>query len=304
MSNNQAFVTGGSGFLGTHLVDELLSRNWEVISMTRRPGERRPGTRAVFGDLLEPGTMELGPLRDCQVVFHFGATTPYSNRDACEDSYFRGNFEATRHLVDEAARAGVEHFVYASGVMVSGSGRSSPAKETDRTEPHGAYLLSKLFGELYCEHQRRTAGFPVTSLRLTSPYGPGLEARTVLRIFAEASLASRPIHVYGTGRRRQNFVHVKDVVRACFLAIDRHRPGLYNIGGAQAVSMRELANVMVELCSSSSEVLMSNRPDPQEGCDWDADLTKAATLLGYTPHVELEQGLKDYLRWVEGTMEA
>ncbi len=296
----RALVTGGTGFLGSHLVAELRREGWEVVCLVRRPvisGDA--GVSCVTADLGQPaalGAMLHGIGRiDC--VFHFGAVLPAQQPAPTVPQYWTVNALATVALLEWAGHSRVASFVYASGVAVVGAPEQLPVTETHPLAPTHPYLISKLAGELACETARRIGRCSITSLRITSPYGPGMPPTTVLPRFLRQAQDSEPLRWFGSGKRSQNFVHITDVIRAGLLAAQTARPGVYNIGGPSAINMRNLAETIIRLTPGSrSRAEAAGQPDPQDGWRWEVDLSRAATELGYRPSVTIEAGLADYIR--------
>jgi UDP-glucose 4-epimerase len=302
----RALVTGATGFIGNSLVLELRRRGWNVVCTVRSPVETTDADiRCVQADLLQLAQLEgmlqaAGPMDS---VFHFGALLPAAER--CIEQYLAVNCVATSRLLEAAGQMGAKSFVYASSLPVIGAPEHLPITEGHSVKPRHAYHLSKLCGEMACEMTRRVRKRNVSSLRITSPYGPGMMQNGVLPRFVSRALKSEEIQWLGNGSRAQNFVHVTDVVAAALLAAATDRPGIYNVGGSETTSMQELARSVTRLTpGTSSQVTASGNPDPEEGCRWEVDLTRAAAGLGYRPKISLEQGLGEYIAWVQSGQDA
>ena len=297
----RAFVTGATGFIGNYLVLELRRRGWNVVCMVRRGLETKDqGIACVQADLLQPAQLDgiLHPAGTVDSVFHFGALLPAA--DPTIEQYLLANCAATSRLLEVAARMGARSFVYASSLPVIGSPEHLPITEEHSVKPKHPYHLSKLCGEMACETARRVLNRNVSSLRITSPYGPGMTQKGVLPRFVSKALKSEEIQWMGSGERAQNFVHVTDVVEAALLAAETDRPGLYNVGGSETTSMQELArSVAKPTRETGSNASASGKPDPEEGCRWEVDLTRTAAALGYRPQVSLEQGLGEYIAYMQ-----
>jgi nucleoside-diphosphate-sugar epimerase len=301
----RALVTGATGFIGNYLVLELRRRGWDVVCMTRRPVETKDANiRCVQADLLQPAQLD-GVLRSAvpvDSVFHFAALLPEVGTTI--EQYLLANCVATSRLLELAGEMGAKSFVYASSLPVIGTPEHLPITEEHSLRPKHPYHLSKLCGEMACEMARRMEKRNVSSLRITSPYGPGMVQNSVLPRFVSKALQSEEIHWMGSGSRAQNFVHVTDVVAAALLAAETDKPGLYNMGGSETTSMEELARLVTKLTPGTrSKVSASGQPDPEERCRWEVDLTRAAAGLGYRPKVPLEQGLGEYIEWMQSGQE-
>lgn len=302
----RALVTGATGFIGRHLVLELCRRRWSVLCVVRRQVEPcDPRIKCLQGDLLQPSSLQLNEISSSvDVLFHFAAQLPAN--DISVERYQAANCTATTWLLDAAARMNIKSVVYASSLPVIGAPRDLPITEDHDTKPSHPYHVSKLCGEFACEKERRTSGRRITSLRITSPYGPGMSSGLLAR-FVSRTLRSEPIQWLGSGSRAQNFVHISDVVDSALLAAGTDSPGIYNIGGAETTTMQELARLVVRLASvsgSESQASSAGGSDPEEGYRWEVDLSRAESCLAYLPKVSLEQGVQEYLRWAESGADA
>jgi len=292
-------VTGATGFIGSNLVAALRHQGWAVVCVVRRPVKSHdPGIVCVTGDLLEVESMNYArsEVGEIDVLFHLGAMLP-AREPAFERSLFlmANTFGAIR-LLQTAINMGIPSIVYASGVSIIGKPEVIPITEDHPIHPVDPYQVSKLCAELYCQRVSQIEHKQIVSLRITSPYGQGMSPFTVLSRFAQQAIRSEDIFLYGTGNRRQNFVHVSDVVFACLLAAKAKLSGVYNVAGSASISMRELAELVVRLAPGSrSRVRSSGSPDPQDDYRWEVDLTRSESRLGYRPMLLFEEGLTQYI---------
>jgi UDP-glucose 4-epimerase len=294
----RALVTGATGFLGNHLTLELRRQGWEVVCAVRGQVESRdPGIRCVALDLGRPEPLGPDPcLGGADVMFHLAASMPAVGREPDCARFLVENACATARLLASAQKLRIGAFVYASSAAIVGEPEKLPIREEHPVRPLHAYLVGKAAGELVCEMERLTAGSRVVSLRITSPYGAGMPAGSVLPLFVRRAIASEDVTWHGTGERSQNFVHARDVVNAFLLAANTRHPGVYNVGHSHSICMRDLAKLVVSLTpGSTSEARASMLPDPQDRFRWEIDLSRSAAGMGYTPQVELESGLAEYI---------
>jgi UDP-glucose 4-epimerase len=300
MRSRCALVTGATGFIGNYLVRELRRLNWRVFCLTRQSlNSEDPGIDCVSGDLTQPGTLERvwRQVKGVDTVFHLAAQLPTDDATEIDDVlFYETNAVATMKLLKASIDAGVASFVYASSLTLIGKPRVLPITEDHPVSNFHPYFISKFCGELYCETVRRTENRRVSSLRITSPYGAGMSERSVLSRFVHLAMGSKDIELFGSGNRRQNFVHVEDVIRAILLAADTQSPGVFNVGGACSISMKDLAALVLRLVPGREHALRNNGlPDPQDDYFWDVDLSRAERFLAYHPEVSLEEGLSHYI---------
>ena len=300
----RALVTGGTGFIGNHLVLELARRGWKAVCLTKRPVRSRlPKVTVLTEDLSQPKPVKRvkAAIGKIDVVFHLAAAVPHApEKKPDSGSFFLTNALGTLYLSRLALELKADSFVYASSISVIGKPSRTPIDEDHPTAPLSAYALSKLYGELYCEWMRRTGLKRTFSFRISSPYGPGMGVNSVLPNFVRKALVSRDFGWMGQGKRVQNFVHVSDVVKAFLLAAEKNNPGIYNIGGPSSISMKKLAQKVKKLAPQcKSRIGSVGKPDPQEDFRWRIDSCLAHSKLGYDPQVALEQGLKGYIAHVQ-----
>ena len=299
----RALVTGGTGFIGRHLVSALRADGWEVVCALRRDlSPADPKITCVKLDLADPGAIpsrlkDIGPV---DMVFHLGAMRPDPEATSAVP-HLIANGVATMALLEAAAFLAATGFIYISSLSVLGAPTEGPVSENHPLAPAHGYALGKLVGELACEMTRAGDRLKVASLRISSPYGPGMADGSVLPRFIARAVASDDLAWYGSGERTQDFVHVDDVVRACLLAGNTDRPGVYNIGSGRSVSMKALAELAARsVPDCRSRVGAAEVADPQDAVRWEIDIRNARNHLDYRPGVTLEDGLRDYADVVRG----
>ena len=256
-------VTGASGFIGRALSAALLDSGWELATLQRTPAPAQsPRVTSFSADLLHlaalSATLEKIPTVDA--VVHLAALLPNATSTAAD--YMVANGAATAAVLEWARRAGAGVCVYASSTSVLGVPVEFPITEAHPTRPVHPYAVGKLAGEIYCEQVRRTSGLRTVSLRIASPYGPGMPETTVLPKFVGQALRGGTLAYHGTGAREQVFVHVQDVVSAIVAALSGRAAGVFNVTGAGPVSMKQLAETIVTLSgNASAKVTAAGVPD-------------------------------------------
>lgn len=295
-------VTGATGFIGGRLVAELARRGWECLCVHRGGGksEDRDNLSWIRADLSEPSSLDsiLSTGRAVDVFFHLGAMMPSHKTEEDFSAYMTSNALATARLLEIAKASGAGAFVYASSIGVIGKPRKPPVAEDHPVSPVGPYFLGKICGEMTCESFGLSCDMRVMSLRVTSPYGERMPHASVLPFFVSRAMESRDLELYGSGERTQNFIHVEDAVNAFILAAENGETGVYNIGGAESVSMNNLAKSVVRLTPGcKSAIVHGEKQDPQDDYRWEIDIGKARAGFEYAPRIGLEQGLAGYINW-------
>jgi nucleoside-diphosphate-sugar epimerase len=301
--SRSALVTGGAGFIGSHLVDRLLAGGWRV----RLLDDFSSGREANVAHLNGHAELIRGDLRDrallakalggVEVVFH-QAAVPSVPRSVAEPERTNDvNVSGTLGLLEAARRADVRRVVFASSSSAYGDTPVLPKVETMPPCPLSPYALQKYAGERYCQLFHRLYGLETVALRYFNVYGPRQNPRSeyaaVIPRFATACLRGEAPTVFGDGEQTRDFTFVGDAVAANLLAADAERaPGeVFNVAGGRRVSLNELLRELRSLTGANVEA----RYQPARAGDVRdslADLSRARVLLGFEPEVDLRSGLR------------
>jgi len=295
-------VTGGAGFIGSHLAEVLVkSGNRVRILDNFATGARANlaalagGVEFLEGDLRDPATLEQA-VRGVEVVFHQAALPSVARSLEDPVTTHAVNATGTLLLLQAARRAGVRRVVYASSSSVYGDSPTLPKREEMPTQPKSPYAVSKLAGEQYCQVFADALGLETVSLRYFNIFGPRQDpdspyAAVIARFLAAIRRGERPV-IYGDGQQSRDFTYVENVVRANLLAADA--PGAsgqaINVACGARVTLIELVEHLNRLLGTH---LTPSFAPPRAGDvrHSQADLTRAAALLGYRPTVDFPEGL-------------
>lgn len=310
----KALVTGGAGFIGSHLSELLLDRGARVRAIDAftdfypRPLKERnlaalrgrDGYEFVEGDLRD---VDLAAVLDGVThVFHLAAQAGVRRSWGTEFQVYTGlNVDATQALLEACAKRPIERLVYASSSSVYGDEVDIPMKETALPQPVSPYGVTKLAAEQLCHLYHVNFGVPAVSLRYFTVYGPRQRPDMGFNRFFTAILQGRPLVQFGDGLQTRDFTYVADAARATADAAVRGVPGrVYNIGGGSRVSLREVFDLIARV---SGRPVTIDQQGPQKGDmrDTYADTTRAQADLGFAPSVTLEEGLRQMWRWMEAT---
>jgi len=311
-------VTGGAGFIGSHIVEELLRRGDTVrlldnfSSGTREnleafrgsPGQRtgQGNLEILEGDLRDAETVKAA-VRDMEMVFHLAAfiSVPQSLSDP--ETCFAVNVGGTVALLEAARRAGARKVVLSSSSAVYGDTDVFPTTEQTPLLPLSPYALSKQVNELYACLYTRTLGLPVTALRYYNVYGPrqrpDSDYAAAIPIFVRQLVAGEPITIYGNGKQSRDFIFVKDVVRANLLAAGSDAAGeAFNICTGHETSMLDLLEELSEVSPLRPEIRFeSTRPGDIYRSAGSPE--KAAGVMGFRAETSLAKGLAQTVEWMK-----
>ena len=292
-------VTGGAGFIGSHVVDACVAAGHDVIVVddlsTGKRENLNPAARFHQLDIGDPRTAELIGHEKPDVLDHHAAQMDV--RRSVADPLFdaRVNVLGTIHLLEAARQAGVRRFVFvSSGGAVYGEQETFPAPETHPTNPVSPYGVSKRSGELYAFFYQAEYRLPFIALRYANVYGPRQDPHGeagVIAIFTGRMLRNEPVTVNGDGRQTRDYVYVGDVARANLAALTSSATGPFNIGTGLETDVNTLAKGLLAAAGSRSEV----RHGPAKSGEQRRsviDSRRAADTLGWKPEVSLADGLK------------
>jgi nucleoside-diphosphate-sugar epimerase len=300
-------VTGGAGFIGSHLAEELLRRGHQVrVADSLITGKRANLAGIKAAEFLEGDLSELPfaaqAVAGMDYVLHQAAipSVPRSVEDPVTSN--RANITATMNTLWAAKSAGVRRLVYAASSSAYGNTPTLPKREDMPTSPLSPYALQKLVGEQYCRLFTSLYGFETVSIRYFNVFGPrqdpGSPYSGVISQFATALLAGRQPTIFGDGGQTRDFTYVANVVDGVLRACEAPNASgeVINVATAGRISLNDLVRVMNGIIGSSVQPVYKE-PRAGDVRDSQADIAKAKALLGYTPTVSLEDGLKLTLDW-------
>lgn len=297
-------VTGGAGFIGSHVVDRLVKDDYDVSVVDNLS----TGNLANISSHVDCGSVDfvnadvrdrdlVGKLVDSvDAVIHMAAVVSVPFSVEHPDVTFDVNVEGTRGLLESCVRSGVKKFIFISSCSVYGVPRYLPVDEAHPTCPTSPYAASKLEGERCCQELVGGSDVDVVVLRLFNVYGPRQASGDysgVITKFIERAWNCEPLVVYGDGSQTRDFVHVTDVADAILALVKRQRVGdVFNIGYGRAVSINDLAKTVLGFsdCSCSIDYEPEREGDISHSV---ADSSKAREAFNYVPKVGLEEGLRD-----------
>ncbi len=295
----KVLVTGGAGFIGSHVVDRLVEEGHQVVVVDNlSTGKRKNVNRSaslykldIQGSRLERVFRNERP----NIVIHLAAQI--SVRKSVEDPLFDGqvNILGTMNVLQQAVKHGARKVIFSSsGGAIYGEQETHPAPESHPTNPMSPYGISKLCGEHYLSYYQRTSGIQVVSLRYANVYGPRQDPdgeAGVISIFLQKMLNNEQPIINGNGRQTRDFVFVDDVVEANLSAMGQHSQGVYNVGTGTETSINELFRMLASFTGAScKEVHGPAKPGEQMRSVIDSARIKQD--LGWDCKVDLSEGLK------------
>jgi nucleoside-diphosphate-sugar epimerase len=304
----KVLVTGGGGFIGSHVVDRLLTEGHEVRALDNFATGRRENLEAVLDDIeLVEGDIQSyerahTAVRSCDVVLHQAAlpSVPRSVLDPLTSN--ASNVIGTLNLLLAARDSDVRRVVLASSSSVYGSNPELPKREAQQTRPIAPYAVTKLAAEGYAQSFHRVYGLSTVVLRYFNVFGPRQDPRSeyaavIPKLIAAALQGTSPV-IFGDGEQTRDFTYVDNVVQANLLAMEAPEAAgeVFNVACGESVTLNRLVQLIGEL--TGRELVADHAPArPGEVRHSRADITRARTELGYEPEVDLVEGLRRTFEW-------
>jgi UDP-glucose 4-epimerase len=252
-------VTGGAGFIGSHIVEELVRQHHEVVIIDNLSSGKRENIAPFLSQF--PVTFVQGSITDLPLlkeycsgadgVFHEAAIASVPRSVANPAETHDVNLTGTLNVLIAARDCGIKKVVFASSAAVYGDNPELPKRETMMPDPLSPYAVTKLAGEHYCSVFSGLYGMQCVSLRYFNVFGPrqdpGSPYSGVITKFITNTLAHKPVTIFGDGKQTRDFVYVKDVVRANILAMEAGKAGVYNVAGGSQLNLIELLEIIADV---------------------------------------------------------
>jgi UDP-glucose 4-epimerase len=302
-------VTGGLGFIGSHLVDRLVDGANDVTvlddlssgSKTNLMRPDSPHLKIIRGSILNRDQVAQS-MKGADAVVHLAAIVSVQRSISEPNLTHDVNVTGTLNLLSEAARQEIDKFVFASSAAVYGKSKSLPLREDSPVNPLSPYGASKAASEAYCKAFFESMKLATVILRFMNVYGPrrssGAYAGVMMK-FAEAISNDKPLIIYGDGEQSRDFTYVSDIVDAIVLSLESEKTKgvLMNVGTGKPHTINQLAEVFEDLRDGrpAGRQFMSERTGDIRSSY--ADISVAKNCIGYEPRIELKSGVREFMDW-------
>jgi UDP-glucuronate 4-epimerase len=311
---NQALITGGAGFIGSHLARKLLDLSWQVTvvdnfdpfypretKLANIHEERgRPGFRFIEADIRDHDSVRLKAAGRYDVIVHLAAKAGVRPSILDPDAYLETNVKGTQNMLNFARECGVEQFVFASSSSVYGVNERVPWSESDHVLlPISPYAGTKVSGELMGHVYSRLFGIRFLALRFFTVYGPRQRPDLAIYKFARKMLDDAPIPVFGDGSSSRDYTYIDDIVAGIIAAIGyrRTRYEVINLGNHQRVSLSEMISTLEKELGCRAKLMRKPAQLGDVPITY-ANIAKARDLLGYEPRTSFASGMRKFAAWV------
>jgi len=317
IADSNVFITGGAGFIGSHLAEKLLRKDCNVIVMDnfdhyydpeikqKNIEKIRNSSKFSFlkGSILDPEVLT-SVMRDVDVIFHLAARPGV--RASVENPFLTANINinGTLQVLENARKFDVEKLVVASSSSVYGNAKYRPTDEACPLNPISPYGVSKVATEIYCKTYYRLYNIPVTMLRYFTVYGPRQRPDMLMHKVISNVLRNEPPIIFGDGNQSRDFTYVEDAVQGTILAwTSKESVGeSFNIGGGGNIKVNDLMKLLIEGCNKTGIVEPKHTEKaPGDVQHTQADISKAQEKLSYSPKIGVKEGVKRMINWYKET---
>lgn len=302
-------VTGGAGFIGSHLTDKLLDLGHEVkiidnFSPYYSPelkhknishNKKNTNFKLIAGSITDDDSLKTA-LEDTEIIYHLasqpGIKISIDNPTSTNDT----NVNGTLNILNHMRNTDIKKIIFQSSSSVYGKVKSLPFREEEPKFPVSPYGVSKLACEHYVRVFSELYGFKMTIIRPFTVYGPRMRPDLAIAIFTKNALNNEPITIFDDGDQTRDFTHVNNVVDANISAMFKGDNESFDIGSGHAYSINEVAEKIIRITNSASKIIYSGKRagDTQNTL---ADTSKAKKMLSWDPKISLDYGLRDYIEW-------
>jgi len=313
-NGTQVLVTGAGGFIGSHLVEELVRRGANVRAfvhynsrndwgqLERAADSVRASVEVVAGDVRDPFFVRTA-VEGCDLVFHLAALIPIPYSYLAPQSFIETNVLGTLNVLEACRAGGVARLVHTSTSETYGTAQRVPMDETHPVQAQSPYAASKIGADKLVESYVRSYGLPAVTVRPFNTFGPRQSARAVVPAIAVQALARRKRIAVGSIEPVRDFSYVADTVCGLVAAaeLDDGAGEVFNLGTGEGVSVGDVGKMILELCGNGAALVLDEqrvRPASSEVMQLVCDSTKLRTRTGWKPEVALREGLERTLEYI------
>lgn len=313
MNKQAILVTGGAGFIGSHLSEKLLSQGKKVVCLDNfnnfyspqvkkeniKKAQKNKNYILIKGDILNEKLLDkIFSQYNIQKIVHLAALAGVRPSLASPQDYIETDIIGTVNLLQQARKYNIEQFIFASSSSVYGTNKKIPFKEKHPTENQiSPYACAKKAAEIYCKTYHRLYNLPVTILRYFTVYGPRQRPEMAIHKFTRLILKDKEIPMYGDGTSERDYTYIDDALQGTTAAIERKFDfEIFNIGNSQTTELRKLISI-IEKETGKKANIKKLPPQPGDVPLTYADISKAKKMLGYNPKVSIEQGVGKFVNW-------
>lgn len=306
-------VSGGAGFIGSHLCQKLLKSDYKIIcldnfnnfySLKIKEGningiKNNADFLLVRGDILDLNLLEeIFQKEKIKKIIHLAALAGVRTSLDSPVRYTETNISGTINLLEMARKYKIEQFVFASSSSIYGKNSKVPFGEKEKNMiPISPYAATKLSGEIFCQTYHKLYNIPTTILRFFTVYGPRQRPEMAIYKFVRLIIEGKPISIFGNGESIRDYTYVDDIVEGIIKAVQTpFNFEIFNLGGSKPIKLKKLIKVISEELNIEAKIIKMPNQSGDPLITY-ADVSKAKKLLKWQPTISIEEGLKEFVNW-------
>ena len=310
---DKILVTGGAGFIGSHVCDALLKKGKQVICLDnfndyysplrkRKNIEHNLSNKSFFLEKIDITEFEklknVFEKHKIKIVIHLAARAGVRASLKNPFLYEKVNVKGTLNLLELSRQFKIKNFVFGSSSSVYGLNKKTPFSESDSTNtPISPYAATKKAGEMLCHTYSKIYGLNITCLRFFTVYGPRGRPDMVPYLFTKLINEDKPIIKYGDGNSKRDYTFVNDVVQGILAAAEKNYSfEIFNIGNSKTIELNKFISTIEKLLGKKSKIIQKEMPKEDVPITY-ANISKAKKDLGYDPKTDIKQGMEDFIEW-------
>ena len=307
-------VTGGAGFIGSHLVERLLKEGYDVMCLDNfneyynpelkrnniKPFLSERNFKLVEADIMDEDTLKkIFEKSQIHTVIHLAAQPGVGLSLEKPSLYMDVNVKGTVNLLELSKDYRIKNFIFASSSSVYGATEEIPFSEEGESKPISPYGVSKRAGELLCSTYNHLYGIPITALRFFTVYGPGQRPDMAIHKFTKLIDEGKEIRLYGDGKSKRDYTYISDIIEGIMSVLNLNKDfdfQIFNLGNSEPIPLSNLVSLIEKNLNKSAKIkYLPDQPgDPSITC---ADISKSRRLLNYHPEVRIEEGIERFVEW-------
>jgi len=292
-------ITGGSGFIGSHITNKLVEKGYDVRIFDQRKPLQNQATW-FKGNLLDEKNV-LEACRDVEYIYHLAAVADVNTALSHPELCLEVNEKGTVNLLKAASAKEVDRVILASTTWVYGKTGGVVDENTPIPMPDHIYTKTKIGQEHLLHAWHKHYGLNYTILRYGIPYGPGMRSNMVIAIFTRKALQKEPVSIFGDGTQGRCFIYIEDLAEGNIAALKGNAENqIFNLAGDQFITINEIVNILKRIIGEIKVKKTPSRPEDFKGAR--ISITKAKRLLGWEPKTKFDQGLKLYIKHLKKEM--
>ncbi len=301
MENREILITGGAGFIGSHLVETFLQKKWKISVLDNCSAGNKLCSETIKKIQFFKGDVRNLDLvyqaaKNCDTIIHLAAVVGVDEVINRQTETLEVETIGTQNIVKAAKLFGVKKIIYSSSSAVYKNAKNDKCREDDNLDLVNAYAVVKRLNELYLNSLTLENGISTNSLRFFNIYGKRQDSRMVVPLFFEQAMQNKPIEVFGNGQQTRDFTHIDDVVNAILHLMDNHSiNGIFNISRGIETTILDLAKIIKRISKSKSSIELLDFPKKRKAYKVNRRVGSADKLekaVGSKPEIKLEDGLK------------